>query len=91
MYKARRALNWPKVWGDTKNKRSAITCIKSQSRASAKLLWRTVEASKCRCSEMKAAVGGPVSFEDGRIVDVEEPSVGEVDEYKVSPSLSGDG
>jgi len=33
-------------------------CIKSQLRASAKLLWRAVEASKCRYSEMKAAVGG---------------------------------
>ena len=56
MYRARRALNWPKVWGDTKNKRSAITKYQVAMRASAKLLWRAVEASKCRYSEMKPAV-----------------------------------
>lgn len=58
MYKARRALNWPKVWGIRRINATLSACIKSQLRASAKLLWRTVEASKCRYSEMKAAVGG---------------------------------
>jgi hypothetical protein len=59
MCSARRALNSRKVWGNTKNKRSAISLYQDAMRVSAKQLWRAVEAFDCRYSEMKPAVGRP--------------------------------
>jgi hypothetical protein len=75
MYSTRRALTWSKVWGDTKNKRSAISLYQVAIRASAKQLWRAVEAFKCRHSEMKR----PVRWGAG---EIRRGTVGVVEETK---------